>query len=241
MAITYRCASAGLRGVVAMFFWSGWISPLMGDVVPQKDWRESLGSDDFKRREEAQSALLLWGRQNPREAKEWFYLRAAEETDPEIRRRCQAILRDLIIDEYLKEGDGYAGITMQVMPVVVPGDAGQRFGIRVTQVVPGAAAARAGVVVGDVIVGLDGKIWREANADREFQSRVRSQKPGGKVVLKLLRDNKEIDASLILGRRPAGLDGQVPFGMKPEDASRMDQEAKDAYFKRWLEQRKARK
>ena len=43
--------------------------------------------------------------------------------DPEVRERCLAILRDLVNDEYLKDGEGYIGIRMQdEMATAVPGD-----------------------------------------------------------------------------------------------------------------------
>lgn len=213
----------------------------MAEPGPPRDLRDRLGSDDFKQREEAQAAMLAWGRQKPREAKDWLYLRAAEDPDPEVRRRCNAVLRDLVLDDYLRDGEGYAGISMQVVAVVVPGDAGQRFGIRAMQVVPGAPAAKANLVVGDMIIGVGGRIWREATADKDFQNWIRSQKPGLKVTLKLLRQNKVVEVPLVLERRPVGLEALMPFGVQPGEAQRLDQEAKDAYFLNWLERRKARK
>lgn len=218
-----------------------WVQAAEAEVAPPKGWREALGSDEFKHREEGQTALLQWARQKPQDAKEWLYLRASEEADPEIRRRCMAALRELVLDEYQRDGEGYAGITMQVAPVAVPGDARPRFGVRAMQVVPGAPAAKAKLVVGDVIIGIGPQIWREATADKEFQTWVRSQKPGTKVTVKLLRENKVVEVAMVLERRPAGLEALMPFGVQPGEAAQLDQDAKESYFLGWLERHKARK
>ncbi|BCU76961.1 hypothetical protein llg_16760 [Luteolibacter sp. LG18] len=201
---------------------------------------KQLGAEDFKERQTAQDALLAWGRKTPKTALEWLYLRSLGEVDPEIRRRCTSVLRELVLDVYRQEGEGYVGILMQAVAVVVPGDPGKRFGVRVTFVIPGGPAAKAGIAAGELIVGAGDRVWRDMEAVPDFQRWIRGHKPGTKVTLKALRGNQLADVVVELDRRPPEVERMLPFGDVP-DVGKLKQEAEDTYFKEWLEKRKARK
>lgn len=198
-----------------------------------------LGSEHFKERQAAQGALLEWARKNPVEAKDWLFERALNDGDPEARRRYTAVLRDLVIEvDYLTDGEGYVGILMAPAPVMVPGDALARMGVRVTLVVPGTAAAACGLVPGDVIVQTGDQIWRDLTAVDEFSKWIRGHKPGQKISMKLMRGGKLESVELMLGRRPPD-PGVFMFGEMPDSAALAKEAelAKDAYFRNWFQKR----
>jgi len=201
-----------------------------------------LGSEDFKERMSAQGALLEWARKQPETAKDWLFDHSVNDADPEVRRRYTAVLKELMADEYLKDGEGYVGVMMMAVQVQVPGDPAPRFGVSVSLVVPDSAAAKAGLVVGDLIVEAGDQSWKDPGVVDLFSNWVRGHKPGQKVTLKLLRNGKVLSLDLVLGRRPPE-SGMFMFGEAPDSATlaREAEAAKDAYFRNWFENRKAGK
>jgi hypothetical protein len=196
-----------------------------------------LKSEDFRKREVAQAGLLAWARERPEEAMEQFYTQWRVADDPEVRDRCQAILRELVGGVYLKDGEGFIGIRMQDELANIPGDPKPRAVIRVTQLVPDAAAEKAGILINDLIVGVGDQTWHEGLASMHFMGVIRKMKPDTKVPLKVLRDGNLRDIEVTLGRRPLSADH--PFE-SDEIIAAAERAEKDAYFRRWLEQRKAR-
>jgi S1-C subfamily serine protease len=159
--------------------------------------------------------------------------------DPEVRERCLAVLHELVNDEYLKEGEGFLGIRMQDEKALIPGEQAARSVLRVTQVLPDSAAQQAGLQPNDLIAGLDDKIWHDEAALVPFMNHVRQFKPGNRVTLRVLRNGKMIDLPVTLGRRPLLADN--PFlDQRQGDIEAAERAAKEAYFRRWLERRKAR-
>lgn len=209
---------------------------------PSQDLLKHLGSEDFKERTSAQGTLLEWARKQPETAKDWLFGRAVNDGDPEARRRYTAVLRDLVVDDYLKDGEGYVGIMMTAVQVQVPKDPVQRTGVSVTLVVPDTAAAKAGLVPGDIIVEAGDQVWRDLMAVEKFSTWVRSHKPGQKVTVQVFRNGNLVPMDLVLGRRPPE-SGMFMFGQLPDSASLANEAelAKDAYFRNWFEARKAGK
>jgi len=209
---------------------------------PSQDLLKHLGSEDFKERASAQGALLEWARKQPETAKDWLFRRALSDADPEARRRYTAVLRDLVVDDYLKDGEGYVGIMMTAVQLQVPNDPVQRTGVSVTLVVPDTAGAKAGLVPGDVIVEAGDQVWRDLMAVENFSTWIRSHKPGQKVTVKVFRNGNLVPMDLVLGRRPPE-SGMFMFGQLPDSASLANEAelAKDAYFRNWFEARKAGK
>lgn len=197
----------------------------------------ALNAEDFRIRENAQEKLLSWSREYPHIAMDKLYRKSRSATEPETRERCNNVLRSLVNDEYLKEGEGFIGIHMQDEMKELPGDPKPRVSIRVMQVMPDSAGHRAGLLMNDLIVGLNDQVWRAGEAVRSFSESIREFKPGTKVILKVLRDKDLIDLQVILGRRPLIADN--PFlNERPDDENAAEQAAKEAYFRRWMERRK---
>ena len=235
--------SAHSRSVLAchgmsVALWLATLPACVGLEIPAKPLAE-LASEDFRTREEAQAAILAWARQHPAGAIDLLYDRSLHADDPEVRERCLAVLRELVNDQYLREGEGYIGIRMLEEVAVVPGDAKPRGVIRVTQVMPDSAAAKAGLRVNDLSAGIEDKIWRNAPAMRPFSEAVRQYKPGSRVRLKVVREGALIEVPVVLGRRPVFADN--PFlDERQVDLEAAEKAAREGYFQRWLEQRKAR-
>jgi hypothetical protein len=199
----------------------------------------ALQSDEFRTREGAQTELLAWARQQPQPAMDILYHVSRTHGDPEVRERCLAILRELVNDEYLKEGEGFLGIQMQEEKALVPDEPKPRSVIRVTHLVPDSAAQKAGVKLNDLITGLDDKKWQDDAVLQPFMNHVRQLKPGNRVILSILRNGEMIKLEVKLGRRPLLADN--PFlDQRQVDIEAAERAAKEAYFRRWLERRKAK-
>ena len=198
-----------------------------------------LSSEDFQTRETAQGKLLDWARKSKVDTTDGFFRLSRTAPEPEPRERCLAILRELVIDEYLKEGEGYIGIRMQPELGQVPGDPKPRALIRVTEVMPDSAAEKAGLRLNDLIAGLNEQVWRDESATLAFTDKVRQFKPNTRVALKVLREGALMDVEVVLGRRPLIPDN--PF-LDPRqfDLDAIERVARDAYFRRWLEDKKSR-
>jgi hypothetical protein len=198
-----------------------------------------LQSDEFRTREKAQAELLVWARGRPEAAMDELFRMSRKAGDPEVRERCLAVLRELVNDEYLKEGEGYIGIRMQDEMASVPDDPKPRNVIRVVQVVPDSAAHQAGLKANDLIAGLDDKVWHDGAASLPFSEKIRQHKPGTRITLKILRNGNLMDVVVKLGRRPLIADN--PFlDDRQVDLEAAERAAKDAYFRRWLERKKPR-
>jgi C-terminal processing protease CtpA/Prc len=198
----------------------------------------NLKSEDFKTREAAQEDLLKWARERREQAMDEFFLQSRRADDPEVRERCLAVLRELVIEDYLKEGEGYIGIRMRDEFANVPDDPRARGVIRVIEVVPDSAAEEAGLELNDLIVSLDGKVWHQEPASAAFGDLVRKMKPGHKVKLDVLRDGKIINVEVKLGRRPLIADSMF-FNDPETDVEALEKNLKDDYFKRWLDLKKS--
>lgn len=198
-----------------------------------------LQSDEFRVRETAQVELLAWARQRPESAMDVLFRVSRSHADPEVRERCLAVLRELVNDQYLKEGEGFLGIRMQDEKALIPGEQAARSVLRVTQVLPDSAAQQAGMQPNDLIAGLNDKIWHDEAALVPFMNHVRQFKPGNRITLRVLRNGKMIDLPVTLGRRPLLADN--PFlDQRQGDIEVAERAAKEAYFRRWMERRKAR-
>lgn len=111
--------------------------------------------------------------------------------------QARRIAEDLIYDGVVSRG--WLGLSIDdVDPeladaLAIPG----RNGARVMQVVPGAPADKAGVKTGDIVLALQGKVVTGA---ADLRNRVAAERPGTKVTLRVLRDGKEQDVVVPLGK-----------------------------------------
>lgn len=193
----------------------------------------NLGSTEFHVREVAQLELLDWGRSQPDAAMREFFRQYRVASDPEVRLRCLHILRDLVADEYLKEGEGYLGIGLKDEISNVPGEPKARNVIRVTMVQAETPADRAGIQIDDLIVGVGRELWPE----EVFRQKILMMKPNTQVDLGIVRGGVLISLQVKLGRRPLSV-GNGFFNGETIDYEAAERAAKEAYFRRWLSQRK---
>jgi hypothetical protein len=196
----------------------------------------ALQSPNFKEREAAGTELLVWGRAKPEDAMNELLRQSRVADDPEVRERCLGALRDLVNDEYLKEGEGYMGIRMEDVIVTVPGETKPRSAIGVVQVVEKSAAEKAGLRRNDQMISINGEAWGEGPVSTKLTEKIRLMKPNTKVAFKVLREGKVIDVSVCLGRRPVFADNLFFNGQYP-DMEAAERSAREAYFRQWLSKR----
>jgi len=209
---------------------------------------QGLQAEKFAVREQAQAQLLGWARQRVEDAPELLYQQSRVAADPEQRQRCLAVLRDLVTDEYLRNGLGYIGFRMNpnTEAVKVPGEDLPRFAIRVLQVEPNTPGHKAGLLGGDLLLGVDHTTWHQDDTAAVVSEKIKALKAGTRVTLKLIREGKLVDMPLVLARRPAAADllqFQFGFGgglLTPETLAAAEHAAKAEYFRRWLAARKAK-
>lgn len=199
-----------------------------------------LKSEEFNKREAAQTALVDWARLRPEAAMDSLFEQSRVADDPEVRKRCLAVLRELVNDEYAKDGEGYIGIMMNEEALQLPDDSKPRGVIRVIEVVRESAGAKAGLKFNDLILGLDDLVWPEKAALQPFREKIRQLKPSSKITLNILRNDKRMSLQVILGRRPPMADYAL-LGEREVDPAAAERAAKEKYFLRWLERRKAGK
>ncbi len=211
--------------------------PACGFELPQKPFAD-LQSKEFSIREAAQLELLSWARQRPEPGMSELFLQSRVADDPEVRERCLNVLRELVADEYMKDGEGYVGIMMRDMVANIPGDPKPRSVINVMQVLADSAAQRAGLQANDLIAGLDDLVWHDGLASLPFSEMIRSKKPENKVTLHVLRDGKLIDLAVILKRRPP-IPNNLFLNDQTLDPNAIERADKEAYFRRWLSQKKS--
>jgi len=197
----------------------------------------ALASPSFQEREKAQAELVDWARQNPQTALDDLLGKSRAADDPEVRLRCLNAVKALVNEEYMRDGEGYIGISMRDEAANVPGNAKPRSVVRVGLVQPGTAGEKAGLQVNDLIVSLNDEVWPEGEASKLLQAKIRMFKPGAKVRLGIMREEKEMKVEVALDRRPVVADMNYP----EVDPQALERAAKEAYFRAWLSQRKAAK
>lgn len=222
IAVSLKCS-----GVLALLSMRG-----VAQEIPQSAL-SSLASPKFREREIAQVDLLNWARRRPTSAMDELLQQSRLADDPEVRERCLSVLRSLITDEYMKEGEGYLGISLKDEISNVPGETNPRGVIRVLMVQPRTPAERAGFRENDLIVGINGEVWQDAL----FRANIRMMKPNTKVDIRVLREGELVDLKITLGRRPLSADMTI-FPGQSFDHEATELAAKEAYFRRWLNQRK---
>jgi len=197
---------------IFLFFSDGAIGQGIPAVIVK-----GLSSAKFAERESAQEELLKWSRKRPESSIRELHRQSMVAEDPEVRTRCMAALKKLVIEEEFR-GDGYLGISMAEMTVQVPGEAEPRQGITINMVQPATAAEVAGLLPNQVIVGLDDRIWRKPGMMQDFAKIIRESRNGTEITLFLL------DGGKVVWKK-------IRVGSKPEETER--------FFQRWLDKRES--
>ena len=91
-----------------------------------------------------------------------------------------------------------------------------RNGARVAQVAPGSPAAVAGAKAGDIVLQLSGKAVTGA---ADLRNRVAAQRPGTKVGVVVLRDGKEQELKVVLGKLGSTLEDSTVASMGSPDGT----------------------
>lgn len=228
-------ASLGLAAGCFLGIFSAW--PSFGADLPPA-LLSQLGAEQFRTREAAELELLAWARQRPEAAMDQLLRESRAHGEPEVRERCLAVLKELVNDEFLRDGEGYVGISMRDDTLMVPGDDRLRHVIRVMHVMRESAAHKAGIVAGDVIVGTSEDTWYDGRASEQFSVKIQRMRPKTRVVLKLLRENEVVDVAIALGRRP---DENAMRQGDPRVAEAAARRARDDFFEAWLKKQEADK
>ena len=204
-----------------------------------------LADDSFRVREAAEKELVEWAMRDPDAAIEPLYEMAMGHEEPEVRARALSALKAPLATRYLQQGRGYVGITMNQIPGELPGGG---TGVVITQVVEESPAAGAGLQAGDIVTAINGTGWEGGDAVEAFRTRIQGMKPGTRVTLGILREGKNLDIRLELGRLPPGaeLPGFGLFGrfggmpmMEELDFKAMEEAGKEEHFRQWLRERRA--
>ncbi|AAC07399.1 DegQ family serine endoprotease [Aquifex aeolicus] len=107
-----------------------------------------------------------------------------------------------VMEQIIEHGKvirGWLGVVIQDITPDISEALGIKEGVLVAQVVPGSPADKAGLKVGDVIVEVNGKKIEDA---RDLQFTIMKMKPGTKAVLKVIRNGKEKEITVIIGQYP---------------------------------------
>jgi C-terminal processing protease CtpA/Prc len=133
---------------------------------------------------------------------------ASDTEAPEARERVLRVLRKMAIADYNKIGDGYCGIQMSQVPMMldVPG-LGKLASISLTFIVDDGPATKAGLKVNDAIVSVDDKVWKSPeNQMEELREIIRKKGAGKMIKLGIMREGHYKEAIVQLHRRPPKID-----------------------------------
>lgn len=233
-----------------------WLAPclslLVGPLAPaaEPDPQRLLGelsSEVFKTREGAEAALREWATREPKAAEELFSGQMETAADPELKARCRALLKHVVLLEYRKQGEGYVGIQMREEPLVLGANGAGGIGIRILAVVPDTPAAKVGMQPGDLVLAFEGKGWDQPDAMQRFSEEIRKHRPGQRVKLRVRRGQEDKELEIELARRPEpevllqnglfaggfGVEGVDPL----KEQAKLQAQAEENYFREWLARR----
>ncbi|SHK15073.1 serine protease Do [Thermocrinis minervae] len=94
---------------------------------------------------------------------------------------------------------GYIGVVIQDVTPDIAETIGVKEGAIIAQVAPNSPAQKAGLQIGDVIVAVDGQPVKDV---RDLQMRIMRTTPGTEVVLKVIRQGKELQVKVSVGEMP---------------------------------------
>jgi len=91
-----------------------------------------------------------------------------------------------------------------------------RNGARVVEVAPGSPASTSGAKSGDIVLQLSGK---PVTGAADLRNRIASERPGTKVVVRVLRDGKELDLNVALGKLGSTTEDSAMASMESPDGT----------------------
>lgn len=195
---------------------------------PPQDLLDGLASNDFDSREIAHTKLLEWAKSERTSAALLFRISKLDD-DPEVRLRSRIILKSLSDRDYLREGKGFLGITMEATFLQIDGKEVPQPGVKITHIVKRGPAAIFGLQVGDTIISMDQSLFRKDEILAEFTSAITSKKPLDKVVFEIVRNGEFQKVEVVLGKHP-GVDPNTTAG----NLHLLDERARERHFEIWL-------
>ncbi|MDD7985634.1 DegQ family serine endoprotease [Lentisphaera marina] len=114
---------------------------------------------------------------------------------------------------------GFIGIYMQELTSELAESFGVKSGILISQVSPSSPAEEAGLKSGDVIIELKGKAIKNL---AEFRNNIAMEKPGDKIALKIIREDKEKSMKITVGSREKVLAKTEKYGLIVEESSSVE-------------------
>lgn len=195
---------------------------------------DDLADPSFRVREDAQSELIEWARGSP-DARALILLKIAREApDPEVRQRSHNVLREIAMDEYLSNGEGYMGIQMVPVIAALPGEGNDpKEVISITRVLPDTPARHAGLRVGDLITSVNQAKFNEDDPLSAFQQMIRELQPGKPATFTIIRGEEVMEIVVVLGRRPPIPETRF-FGQQMADLNELARRDQEAFFRDWL-------
>ncbi|EDM25845.1 Peptidase S1C, Do [Lentisphaera araneosa HTCC2155] len=127
-----------------------------------------------------------------------------------------------ITEQLIADGSvtrGFIGIYMQELTSELAESFGVKSGILISQVSPGSPAEDAGLLSGDVIVKLKGKAIKNL---ADFRNKIAMEKPGDKILLDIIREDKEKEVKIVVGSRDKVLAKVEKYGLTVEETSSID-------------------
>jgi serine protease Do len=124
-----------------------------------------------------------------------------------------------VMDQLLKQGKVTRGY-LALMPQDIDEGLAKAMGLKSTEgalvadVTPDGPADKAGIKQGDVILEFNG---RKVKDSTDLRNRVAAAKPDASAAIKLLRDVKEMNVTVVLGERPKELKGTRTRPGEPEE------------------------
>lgn len=163
---------------------------------------KKLGDADFATREKAQQEIQAEGKVNPSALIDFLKATWLAKDDPEVRTRCEAIIRELIVVR------GFLGIHMLDSRLAaergaVPQNDAEALKpgrVVVGQIEPESPAEKAGFKTGDIILGSDGKPLAEESPLLDLTARIQRKFPGSAMEFSVLRDAQPLSIKARLGR-----------------------------------------
>ena len=193
---------------------------------------EGLAAEDFKVREDSQIKLLEWAKTKEESAAPELFKISKTSEEPEVRQRCLDVLKGLSDQDYLKEGKGFLGITMQAEEARLPGKENLVPAVRINSIVKSGPAEKVGLNVGDSIITLNGVAFQGNDVLSEFSGAIGAMKPLNKVVLGIRRANGNVeDVEVVLARHPG-----ENLTVLPQNLHLLDERAREQHFKMWLKE-----
>jgi hypothetical protein len=162
-----------------------------------------LGAPAFADRTNAAERLIEKGLRTVAQLRATYH----QTVELEVKLQIERIVLAVYLDEYVYGRSGFLGITQRRTPLPTNADDPRilegHIGIIVDKVHPDTAAYRGGLGDGDIIVEIDGEpIKTSANPTEAFGDLIRRRGPGGKIVLRVLREGGERTAEVTT--MPAG-------------------------------------